>query len=357
MIIDEEIVIEKAEQYRDSGKWKQTENNLSLLNKFRKEYPLRQDPQKIDTLRKEEVFASSREDTFSYWISHKLRPLGKVHLVSDKPWKNALKHFNSFKQLLRIAVNRNKTLSEKMDAPWNEIPLWEKNDRILPKKIIAYYYPKEVIPIFKTKHLREFIEILGAEWERKERAKEHYGKDFKHLSLGQKHEILNNLLLDFKDKYTIMQDWHPAHFMKFYLILKEKSSPSKKETKKHDRERGENREEIIKKMIINNLSLIDPNLEIKEIDFSTDIGIIDLLCKDEQGNFVIVKIGKEQPADEVLGKVTRYLGWMKENYSQDTRAILLLKNADKHLKYAVRAVNHLSLKTYDITIEISDLAS
>ena len=47
--------------------------------------------------------------------------------------------------------------------------------------------------------------------------------------------------------------------------------------------------------------------------YSTDVGIIDLLCIDKDGKFVVLELKKEKGSDKTIGQITKYMGWVKAN--------------------------------------------
>jgi len=100
------------------------------------------------------------------------------------------------------------------------------------------------------------------------------------------------------------------------------------------------------------LSLVE-----KGVEFQTDVGRIDLLCKDENGNFVVVELKKLGEGDRALGQLLRYMGWVGEKMAEGrkVRGILITHEFDENLDYAVKAVaDKVKLKYYAIRFELSD---
>lgn len=81
------------------------------------------------------------------------------------------------------------------------------------------------------------------------------------------------------------------------------------------------------------LKLYQDDNGISERQYSTDIGIIDLLCIDKDNNFVILEIKKGKGSDKVIGQITRYMGWIKENLANNkvVRDIVIVYEIDKKL--------------------------
>lgn len=117
-------------------------------------------------------------------------------------------------------------------------------------------------------------------------------------------------------------------------------------------------ERELENFLINNLRLIEDGLELYVDEYGkggrhyqTDVGEIDFLCKKEN-NFVIIELKKGRESDKVVGQISRYMGWVRENLSNNNivRGIIIVHDFDPKLKYAVLAHDNLELKYYEIQI-------
>ena len=118
-------------------------------------------------------------------------------------------------------------------------------------------------------------------------------------------------------------------------------------------------ESELEDFLINNLELLEDGLKLYVDDtgrhgrhYPTDVGIIDLLCKNRD-DFVVVELKKGRASDAVVGQISRYIGWIKENLADDhdARGIVVVHDFDPKLKYAVLAHNNIELKYYEIQIK------
>lgn len=109
-----------------------------------------------------------------------------------------------------------------------------------------------------------------------------------------------------------------------------------------------------------NLDLVEPGLKLymddsgnKGRQYPTDVGNIDLLCVRPNGDFVVIELKKGKTSDKVVGQISRYMGWVKENLAEneDVFGVIIAHDFDPKLKYAVMANNKLSLKYYRIKLE------
>jgi len=100
----------------------------------------------------------------------------------------------------------------------------------------------------------------------------------------------------------------------------------------------------------------------KEFD-TQEVGKIDLLCVDNNGDFVVIEIKKEKESDKVVGQIQRYMGWVKKNLAKDKRVrgiIILHEQEDdyendkqvSYLRYALLVNPDIQLKFYKMSISL-----
>jgi len=119
-------------------------------------------------------------------------------------------------------------------------------------------------------------------------------------------------------------------------------------------------EKQLEDFIETNLDLVEPGLKLyvddsgnKGRQYPTDAGNIDLLCVRPNGDFVIIELKKGKTSDKVVGQISRYMGWVKENLAgnKNVFGIIITHDFNSKLKYAVMANDKLSLKYYRIKLE------
>lgn len=108
-----------------------------------------------------------------------------------------------------------------------------------------------------------------------------------------------------------------------------------------------------------NLGLIEPGLKLYVDDdnnrgrqYPTDVGTIDLLCVKQNGDLIIIELKKGRGSDAVVGQISRYIGWVKENLAdgKNVWGIIITHEYDDRLKYAVLANDKLRILYYKINM-------
>jgi RecB family endonuclease NucS len=91
--------------------------------------------------------------------------------------------------------------------------------------------------------------------------------------------------------------------------------------------------------------------------YSTDVGRIDLLAIDKEGNFVVIELKAGLATDRVVGQVLGYMRYVRKNLAKgrDVRGIVVADDFDERLKYAVAEIPKLKLKKYVVEFEFRDI--
>jgi hypothetical protein len=111
-------------------------------------------------------------------------------------------------------------------------------------------------------------------------------------------------------------------------------------------------ENDLENFLVENLHLFQDDKGKSGRQYITEIGDIDLLCKNND-DFVVIELKKGRSSDKVVGQISRYIGWVKEKLANgnDVRGIIIVHDFDNKLKYAVMANPAIELKYYQISIE------
>jgi hypothetical protein len=204
-------ISEKAKSYDINGEMKRKINEaLERLRIFREKYHFTEDPQAIEKLSPEDIIKSQGKQTgdFFLYVQYYLSDLGHIILYTTDVYYNIKRQIDTFKELLRITVDKQKSLSVKVDAPWNEIT-GLGGDRHIAKKIIFCFNNEsgQVVPIFSTPHLEYFLETILE--------KTSFPIQYENMSLGEKYQFLTQELLNAKINSEITKPWEITYFCRF----------------------------------------------------------------------------------------------------------------------------------------------
>ncbi len=127
-------------------------------------------------------------------------------IQSSNVYQNIRTQIADFKTLLRVAVDKKKSLAEKVDAPWEKISGLGQDKQIAKKIIFCFNYESgTVLPIFSTPHLRHFVN----------RVVDAPNGQTKYYSLGQEYAHYTSELLKAKDSLPITRAWEITYFARF----------------------------------------------------------------------------------------------------------------------------------------------
>ncbi len=83
---------------------------------------------------------------------------------------------------------------------------------------------------------------------------------------------------------------------------------------------------------------------------------IDFLCIDKSsGDFVVLELKRGKSSDAAVGQILRYINWVDENLAkqgQQTRGIIIAKDVDDALKYAVKGLKNVRVLTYKVDFKL-----
>jgi hypothetical protein len=90
------------------------------------------------------------------------------------------------------------------------------------------------------------------------------------------------------------------------------------------------------------------------VDYSTDVGPIDLLARDSRGGLVVVMVSKADSGSDLVAEILQRVGWVRKHVaraSEGVRGVVVMERAPENLSYAAAAVSDtVSFRTYRMTV-------
>lgn len=118
-------------------------------------------------------------------------------------------------------------------------------------------------------------------------------------------------------------------------------------------------ERDLQTFLFNSLDQIEPGLKLYENgrEFITDIGRIDILAIDGNENLVVIELKAGKAKDNALGQLLGYIGYVSSEIANDrkVRGYIIASEFDERLKYAVRGLPNVSLKSYKVRFTFEDV--
>jgi hypothetical protein len=100
------------------------------------------------------------------------------------------------------------------------------------------------------------------------------------------------------------------------------------------------------------------------INFDCEVGVIDLLARDDAGGLVVVliapeiELGSDATGKELLGQALERVGWVRKHVAkpqQEVRSIVLLEHVPDDIRYTAAAVaTTVAFKTYRMQISFRE---
>jgi hypothetical protein len=93
-----------------------------------------------------------------------------------------------------------------------------------------------------------------------------------------------------------------------------------------------------------------------------DLGRLDILARDRTGgDYVVIELKRDQGDDEVVGQVSRYMGWIKQRRADHegvgVRGIIVAHEATDRLRSAVLPHPTISLYTYQFSVSLAPVVA
>lgn len=368
-----EILLEKVKNF------KLTDDELAKITQKRKELVNLFSNERMKKLTPEEYFPGFGEkvnrECLGYQLEWATRILGSIKGGSMA--KYGLKEqFKEIKDLLIFLTSLSDNISEfytdnggltktsrDLIARSLKIRGMRSGSTVLGK-LLSIYYPNTFIPIFNDQDY-----LLGK-----------LLVNYSNESIGLESYLKNNYLLlqvkkELEQEPAFRTQVEPKnftndYFCKFlYFCFPKPVTSSGIETK--EAEEAEQIEALetdhYQKLIHRNFAKLFKGLRYFEEEtqnqheghyITEDVGTMDMLCLDKNGDFVVIEI-KRRATDDTVGQLCRYMGWVKENLAKPTQKVhgwIISETKDTKLEYAVKVIPNVSIKQMKLDISIRDFS-
>lgn len=104
-----------------------------------------------------------------------------------------------------------------------------------------------------------------------------------------------------------------------------------------------------------NYDLIYEEGDLKSQQYSTDVGPIDILAVHKKtGDYLVIELKKGQSTDSVIGQITRYVAWVKENLAKGkkVKGIIIVSETDEKIRYSLKSLSGIDLYVYNVKFKL-----
>lgn len=156
--------------------------------------------------------------------------------------------------------------------------------------------------------------------------------------------------------------WYETIRLKHIALLEGDGEDSKDEALSDDDIEDEQSfvsEADLRDFLAHNLSVIEPQLKLYEVDgrtgieFRLDQGRIDILAVDIEKKFVVIELKLSKGRNKALGQLLYYMGWVDDNLGRGPcRGIIVAADISNELATAVKRVPGVSLFRYRVSLSV-----
>jgi endonuclease NucS-like protein len=199
--------------------------------------------------------------------------------------------------------------------------------------------------------------------------------DFDDLSVGRRYELVNAVLTELSRKYevslwsldTVLGELGSGEETEALPAVREAAPPSADPDVGIVPAGRFALERQLENFLVENWGetdlsksleiLTDADGDICGQQYHTDVGPIDLLCRNKDGTgYTVVELKRDQTSDGTIGQVARYMGWVKKNLVNDgqtVRGLIIGRDADERLMSALEVVPNVEVFTYAVSFSLS----
>jgi len=233
-----------------------------------------------------------------------------------------------------------------------------KTGRTVIPKLLSLYYPDTFLPIFNDQdHFLSRLLNSGLETE-KTGLDLYLEYNYKLLGVKQKLEEVTNRTFNNFEFALLLYHTFPKD--------QEKLDSDQRPAEKPNEHNFEALEvQHYQSLLHRNFHWLFPKLKYFDEEEQTPkngqydtqtIGIMDMLCIDEKGDFMVIEI-KRHATDKTIGQILRYMGWTKEELckgGQKVRGLIVAERKDTQLDFALKVIPDVKFMKLELTIKLKE---
>lgn len=359
--------IEQVIQKLDSFVW--TNNDKEERELLRKQFRETYNKERINNLKREDYFAGlgRKQGCLAYDLEWGTRKLGSIKGGSKYKYGYET-DFPKIKSLFHKIISIDSNNVYKTDGSYSkdletiaalskDINGFKTGRTVIPK-LLSIYYPDIFLPIFNDQdHFISKLLISGFETENTGLYL-YLEYNFKLLKVKDKLEEVANKTFENYEFAVLL----------YHTFPKEQETPESEQTttEKPEEQKCEALEvQHYQSLLHRNFHRLFPKLKYfdeeeqipKNGQYDTQtVGIMDMLCVDDKGDFVIIEI-KRQATDKTIGQILRYMGWTKEELCKDgqiVKGLIVAERKDIQLDFALKVISDVKFMKLELAIKLEE---
>lgn len=288
-----------------------------------------------------------------------------LSIKNNKHWEGIHRQGNlitrdmdKLRSALQILLDENEPIKERLDKlfPRGQPNYIKGLGRAIATPILLAVYPDEY-PVYNSK-VETALKKLGLH-------PEFWGEGF-----GERYVKIRRIVCDLAERYDMSLLRIDEAFGHLAVIDREPSAAEGEEVAEiegYDIESWQDfgLESHLEDFLVENwektplrkrCSLLEEDGDVVGQQYTTNIGRIDLLARGKKtGDWVVIELKKGRPASSVVGQLTTYMGWVKDNLTrgeEEVKGVIIAGEADEKLKYAVRMIPNVEFFTYSVKFNL-----
>lgn len=103
----------------------------------------------------------------------------------------------------------------------------------------------------------------------------------------------------------------------------------------------------------------EPGDEEAGFEFPCDVGRIDILAHHKtKPSWLVIELKRDQTSDATMGRVLRYMGWIKKEMAEPTdevRGLIIARYPDDSLLYALNVTQNVEFQLYEVEFRLTSI--